>query len=118
MPAVNLSRQDLTDALRDGGRHGGGGVGRTARQALIAAEVALSIVLLIGAGLLIRSLDRLQDVDLGFHAGQIVSMEVSLPVARYDEGTQMPFYQRLEDRGWWCARRCRRRPSRRRCARS
>ena len=98
MPALSLSRQDLTDTLKEGGRQGGGGIGRTARQALIAAEVALSIVLLIGAGLLIRSLERLQEVDLGFNAGQVISMEVSLPVARYPEGDQMPFYQRLEDR--------------------
>jgi putative ABC transport system permease protein len=97
MPALSLSRQDLTGALKEGGRQGGG-VGRTAREALIAAEVALSIVLLIGAGLLLRSLERLQAVDPGFNAGQVISMEVSLPVARYAEGDQMPFYQRLEDR--------------------
>jgi putative ABC transport system permease protein len=98
MPALSLSRQDLTDALKEGGRQGGGGVGRGARQLLIAAEVALSIVLLVGAGLLIRSLQHLQGVDPGFETEQVVAMEVSLPVARYEEGDQMPFYQRLEER--------------------
>ncbi len=98
VPALHLSRQDLNDALKEGGKQQGASVGRGAREALIAAEVALSIVLLVGAGLLIRSLQQLQDVDPGFNTGQVVTMEVSLPVARYEEGQQIPFYQRLEER--------------------
>lgn len=98
VPAIHLSRQDLNDALKEGGRQQGGAVGRGARETLIVAEVALSIVLLVGAGLLIRSLQRLEDVDPGFNPDQVVTMEVSLPVARYEEGQQMPFYQQLEDR--------------------
>ena len=98
VPALHLSRQDLNDALKEGGRHQGAAVGRGAREALIVAEVALSIVLLVGAGLLIRSLQRLEGVDPGFNAEQVVTMEVSLPVARYEEGQQIPFYQQLEER--------------------
>jgi putative ABC transport system permease protein len=98
MPALQLSRLDLNDALKEGGRQSHAVAGRGARELLIAAEVALSIVLLVGAGLLIRSLQHLQSVDPGFNADQVLSMEVSLPVARYAEGDQMPFYQRLEDR--------------------
>ncbi|HJU44567.1 MAG TPA: ABC transporter permease, partial [Vicinamibacterales bacterium] len=99
VPAIQLSRQDLNDALKEGGgKQQGPAAGRGARELLIVAEVALSIVLLVGAGLMIRSLWRLQDVNPGFNADQVLTMEVSLPVARYEEGTQMPFYQQLEER--------------------
>ena len=98
VPALHLSRLDLNDTLRDGGKQQAAAIGRGARELLIVSEVGLSIVLLIGAGLLIRSLWKLQDVDPGFSAAQVLTMEVSLPVARYAEGDQMPFYQRLEER--------------------
>jgi putative ABC transport system permease protein len=98
VPALHLSRLDLNDALKEGGKQQGAAVGRGAREALIVAEVALSIVLLVGAGLLIRSLQQLEDVDPGFNSEQVVTMEVSLPIARYPEGDQMPFYQQLEER--------------------
>ena len=98
VPAIHLSRQDLNDALKEGGRQQGAAVGRGARELLIVAEVALSIVLLVGAGLMLRSLWQLQDVNPGFNAEKVLTMEVSLPTARYEEGTQMPFYQQLEER--------------------
>lgn len=98
VPALHLSRADLNDALKEGGRQHGAAIGRGARETLIVAEVALSIVLLVGAGLLIRSLQKLEDVDPGFKPDQVVTMEVSLPVARYEEGQQMPFYQQFEER--------------------
>jgi putative ABC transport system permease protein len=98
LPAMHLSRQDLNEALKEGGKQQGASVGRGARQVLIVAEVALSIVLLIGAGLMIRSLWQLQNVDPGFRAEQVLTMEVSLPTATYEEGQQMPFYQQLEAR--------------------
>src|SRR5688500_3331092 len=99
VPAIHLSRQDLNDALKEGGgKQQGAAVGRGARELLIVAEVALSIVLLVGAGLMLRSLWQLQDVNPGFSADKVLTMEVSLPVARYEEGTQMPFYQQLEER--------------------
>ena len=98
LPALHLSRQDLNDALKEGGRSQGAALGRGARELLIVAEVAMSIVLLIGAGLLIRSLWQLQQVEPGFSADKVLAMEVSLPTARYEEGEQMPFYQRLEER--------------------
>jgi putative ABC transport system permease protein len=98
VPALQLSQLDLNESLKEGGKQSGGVVGRGAREMLIAAEVAMSIVLLVGAGLLMRSLWHLQDVDPGFDANQVLTMEVSLPMARYPEGEQMPFYQRLEER--------------------
>jgi len=98
LPALQLTRQDLNEALKEGGRQNTAGASRGARELLIVAEVAISIVLLVGAGLLIRSLWQLQHVNPGFSADKVLAMEVSLPTARYPEGDQMPFYQRLEER--------------------
>jgi putative ABC transport system permease protein len=98
LPALHLSRGDFNDALKEGGRSQGAALGRSARELLIVAEVAMSIVLLIGAGLMIRSLWQLQQVNPGFSVNKVLAMEVSLPTARYEEGEQMPFYQQLEER--------------------
>jgi putative ABC transport system permease protein len=84
--------------LKEGGRQQGTALGRAPRELLIVAEVAMSIMLLVGAGLLVRSLWELQGVNPGFAAQQLLTMEVALPTARYEEGEQMPFYQRLEER--------------------
>ena len=98
LPALQLSRQDLNESLKEGGRQNTAAAGRGSRELLIVAEISLSVMLLVGAGLLIRSLWQLQTVNPGFAAEQVLTMEVSLPVARYKEGDQMPFYQQLEDR--------------------
>ncbi len=98
LPAIQLSRIDLNESLKEGGRQQGAALGRAPRELLIVGEVALSIMLLVGAGLLIRSLWELQGVNPGFATQQLLTMEVALPTARYEEGEQMPFYQRLEER--------------------
>ena len=82
------------EALRKGGRHGAGPRSRRALNALVIAEVAVSLVLLTGAGLLIRSFMRLQNVDPGFRPGGILTARVTLPQARYPEGRQaVAFFQ-------------------------
>jgi putative ABC transport system permease protein len=98
VPALQLSKETLHDALKEGGRLPGGLLRRGARQAFIAVQVALAVVLLVGAALLIRSLWQLQRVPAGFTATQVMAMDVSLPVATYAEGEQIPFYERLHDR--------------------
>jgi putative ABC transport system permease protein len=98
LPAAQLSRIDLNDSLKEGSRQHGAALGRLPRELLIAGEVAMSIMLLVGAGLLMRSLWELQRVNPGFAAEQLLAMEVALPTARYEEGEQMPFYQRFEER--------------------
>ena len=65
------------------------------RQLLVACEVAVSLVLLVGAGLLMKSLDELESVPPGFEPERVLTMQVSLPTARYEEGEQIPFYETL-----------------------
>jgi predicted permease len=76
-PALRLSRAGVADALARGSRRGGSPLSRRGGQWLIAIEIALALVLLAGAGLMIRSFTRLLDVDLGFHPEQFMTMEVT-----------------------------------------
>jgi len=97
-PALQLSRADHADALSDAGR-GSSGV-RAARtgRALVVAEIALSLVLLTGAGLLVRSFLRLQQVEPGFVPQRAVTMQLLMPGSRYpDEAAQIRFFHRVLD---------------------
>ena len=84
VPAV-LASSSASESLHEGGRHGASPKARRALGALVIAEVALSLVLLAGAGLLIRSFMRLQDVDPGFRAEGLLTARVQLPAARYED---------------------------------
>ena len=96
-PALQGSRFDVVSALRDGARTVSGSLGaRAAGHAFVGAQVALSLVLLIGALLLVTSFHRLRQQDPGFDPGRIFAAAVNLPVARYpDPNTQQRFYERL-----------------------
>jgi putative ABC transport system permease protein len=83
VPAL-VSTRDASEALRDGGRHGGGRRLHGVLSTLVVAEVALSLVLLAGAGLLMRSFVKLQSVDPGFRAEGVLTAGVQLPATRYD----------------------------------
>jgi putative ABC transport system permease protein len=98
LPALQLSTGSLPEILKEGGRHTGGLLGRRARQTFIAVQVALAVVLLVGAGLFVRSLWELQRVPAGFAHSQVTAMDVALPTATYAEGDQIPFYERLQER--------------------
>jgi putative ABC transport system permease protein len=89
-PAIQASKPQLNTDLKDGGRTGTSQTG--ARRVLVVAQVALALVLLIGAGLMLTSLARLQSVDPGFRTTELVSAELFLPIARYDEARQRQFY--------------------------
>jgi putative ABC transport system permease protein len=83
-PAIQASRVDLNEALKDGGRGATEGRARIrTRSVLIVWEVALSLVLLTGAGLLIRSFIRLRNTEPGFNPKGVLTASVSLPAARY-----------------------------------
>ncbi len=77
IPALQASRLQLSDALKEGSRGTGGSGRHRVRSALVVAEVALSLVVVIGASLLIRSLIKLQGVDPGFRSENVVSMDLS-----------------------------------------
>ena len=97
VPALQAARQDPQDALRADGRHSTAGAGRKRlRAGLTVAEVALSVALLIGAGLLIRSFARLQQVDPGFTVANLMTARVTLPAATYPNGaSRLAFYDRF-----------------------
>ena len=96
-PALTVSKPQLNDTLKDGGRGGTeAGTARRLRSGLAVAEIALSFVLLVGAGLLIRSFMQLQDVNPGFSADHLLTVKLSLPTAKYTENQQVVnFYDQL-----------------------
>jgi putative ABC transport system permease protein len=100
VPAWRASRPDLNETLSDGGRHSGAASTRSPlRSALVVAEVALALVLLICAGLLIKSVMRLRDVDPGFKPDHVVTMNVWLPSAKYPKAPDWnSFFHRMIDR--------------------
>ncbi len=99
-PAVRGARSDLGQELKEGGRGGTAGRARQRlRSALVVGEVALALVLLIGAGLMIQSLSELQRVDKGFVAERVLTARVSLPISEYtDKEEAWSFYDRLHER--------------------
>jgi putative ABC transport system permease protein len=99
VPAVRASGVDLSSTLKEGGR-GTGGIGRQRmRSVLVTAEIALALVLLIGAGLMIRSLVNLHSVETGFVAEGVLTAEVSLPRLRYEnQEKSREFFEELRGR--------------------
>ena len=88
-PALRGSHGGLHDALREGGRGDTGSGGAGVRQALVAAQVAIALVLLVGSGLLIRTFDNLRSVDLGFDSEGVLAFQVSLPAADYENAAAL-----------------------------
>jgi putative ABC transport system permease protein len=100
VPGLASGKPDLTESLKEGGR--GSTSGRRhnrLRNALVIAEVALALVLLTGAGLLLKSFVRLQNVNPGFNPRNVLTAEISLPALRYpDQKSQVNFFIELERR--------------------
>ncbi|HKV41753.1 MAG TPA: ABC transporter permease, partial [Blastocatellia bacterium] len=97
--AIQSSGAFLPDSLKEGGHQSAGGP-RLARfrKVLVASEIALSLLLLVGAGLLIKSLGRLQSVPLGFDPSNLLTVGVSTPSAYRLEGRQDQFFTQLTER--------------------
>src|SRR5437667_3377598 len=100
VPALKTSRLDLNESLKEGGRSSVTGFrGGRFRGLLVISEIALALVLLIGAGLMIESFRRLREVRLGFEPENVLTMSLSLPESKYSEEQQRAeFYQRLLER--------------------
>jgi putative ABC transport system permease protein len=99
-PALRSLKVDLNDSLKDGGQGGSGGIGRQRfRNALVVVQMALAVLLLVGAGLMLRSLWSLQRIPIGFDPANVLTMRVSLPTTSYPSPEQVVgFYERLVDR--------------------
>ncbi|HYO91379.1 MAG TPA: ABC transporter permease, partial [Pyrinomonadaceae bacterium] len=99
-PALHASKTDLNEALKEGGGKGTQGVGRSRlRGLLVMSEIALSLMLLVGAGLLIKSFMRLQSVAPGFDPQKVLTMYVFLPGTKYGEDAQQAaFFDRSLER--------------------
>ena len=99
VPALQASRRTVVDHLREGARAGSGAASRRTRNVLVAAETALAIVLLTGAGLFIRTLSSMHAAELGFRPENVAMMTVSAPGLSYPGAPDVrAFYARLLER--------------------
>jgi putative ABC transport system permease protein len=100
LPAMQLSAPNLNDVLKEGGRGSYGAANGVLREGLVVAEIALALMLLTGAGLLLRTFGKLQGVDPGFNPKNVLTMAVALPSSKYPFGSTKPvvFYHDLLDR--------------------
>ena len=97
-PALGASRTGLVAALKDGSGDGAGLRRFNPRELLVVAQVALSFLVLIGAGLCVRSLQRLQAIDAGFDPANTLALSLDLSLSGYDEARGQLFYQQLVER--------------------
>ena len=98
VPALQLSKTDLTDSLKEGRGAGAAARKNRIRGVLVIAELAIAVVLLVGAGLLIQSFWRLQHVNSGLQAHNVLTFNVALPEIRYSSEKQARFYSDLTNR--------------------
>jgi putative ABC transport system permease protein len=99
LPALRAARGDAAGALRDGTRSASSRGGARARRALVMGEVALAVVMLSGAGLLVRTLRGLQAIDIGFDASRILTARLNLPPLDYQvDAKAIAVIQQIEER--------------------
>jgi len=98
-PALQSSRLDLNEVLKEGGRNASATASHRLRSAMVVTEIALAVVLLVGAGLMMKSLFRLLQTNVGFNPENVMTMSVVLPPAKYtDPNQQMIFNDQLRER--------------------
>jgi putative ABC transport system permease protein len=98
-PALQSSRLDLNEVLKEGGRNMSAGAGHRLRSAMVVTEIALAVVLLVGAGLMMKSLLRLLQTNVGFKTDNLLTMTVALPPSKYTENNQLiNFSEQIQER--------------------
>ena len=98
-PAWQVSRTDVHEAIKEGGRGSASGGGKRVRAILVVAEVAVSMILLVGAGLMVKSLYRVLVTDPGFNSSGVLTAAITMPDTTYkDLGKQRQFVQQLVDK--------------------
>ena len=98
-PALQATRADLTGSLKEGGKAGLGRESRRALDMVVVGEVALALVLLMGAGLMMRTIDARREVEVGYDTSSLLTLRLDLPESRYREPHQIrAFAARLEER--------------------
>ena len=98
-PALQSSKLDLNEALKEGGRQTSIGAGHRLRSAMVVTEIALAVVLLVGAGLMMKSLFRLLQTNVGFKTENVLTMTVILPPSKYmDANKRINFNDQLHER--------------------
>jgi putative ABC transport system permease protein len=99
-PALQISRPDLNESLKDASRTStGAAYGSRLRSVLVVAEVAIAMVLVIGAGLLIQSFRRIQSIEPGFRAEKVLAMDIAPPPLKYREPfARVAFFQQVMER--------------------
>jgi putative ABC transport system permease protein len=98
-PSLQSSKLDLNEALKEGGRQTSAGTSHRLRSAMVVTEIALAVVLLVGAGLMMKSLLRLLQTNIGFKTENLLTMTVILPPAKYtDPNQQINFNDQLRER--------------------
>ncbi len=96
LPALGQDGVRAAEVLRESGRNGGSRVAQRLRGVLVVVQIALAVCLLVGAGLLLRSFDRVQNQDPGFDPKGVVTVQLALSTTRYpDKPAQIAFYERL-----------------------
>src|SRR6185295_8473339 len=98
LPAIRATSRNLQGVLRAGSRGSVGNAGQRLRGALVVAEVALAVILVVGAGLATKSFARLLDVDPGFKAKNVLAVRLGIPWERYGDERVRGYYQTLLDR--------------------
>src|SRR4030095_16072022 len=99
IPALHASRSELRDVMHESSGSTGSPYARRVLSALVVVEVALALVLLVGAGLMTRSFTKLLQVSPGFDSTNLVAARVLLPATKYQRGTQVGFYAAVLERG-------------------
>lgn len=99
IPALRGSRPHLVEMIKEGGRSSGEGAGRhKLRNLLVVAQISVSLMLLVCAGMFFKSLNNAQNVDLGFRANNLVLMSVDPGLQGYDDNRRLQYYQQAADR--------------------